>query len=325
MKSRHALLPFIGLVFIILCCSPVHLSGADYPTRTISLIVPYPAGGVTDLGARAVADAMTKHLGQPVVVVNRVGGGTTIGGYAVSSAKPDGYTLGFFPISAAIPEAFAYFQDAPYSSKDLRFVSSALGTAMTFTVKEEAPWNTLKEFIEYGKKNPGTKVSTGGKQTSSHMFLATLDRMEKAGFVGVPFSGDSTNLPALLGGHVTAGIMDYSVVKSLVDAKKLKVLATVTEKRADFAPKVPTVVELGYPILYVSILGIVGPNTLPEPIVQKLDALVSKICTEPDFQTTIRNTTLQINYQSSDTYQASLTKFRANILKFFQEEGLIKK
>ncbi len=325
MKDRHRLSPLVGLVLVLLCCGPASVIGSDYPSHPITMIVPYPAGGVTDLGARALADSMTKHLSQQVVVTNKVGGGTTIGGYAVSSAKPDGYTLGFFPVSAAIPEAFAYFQDAPYTSKDLRFVSSALATAMTFTVKEDAPWNTLKEFIEYGKKNPGTKVSTGGKQTSSHMFLSTLNRMEKTGFVGVPFSGDSTNLPALLGGHVTAGVMDYSVVKSLVDAKKLKVLATVTEKRADFAPKVPTVVELGYPILYISILGIVGPSALPEPIVQKLDALTAKICAEPDFQTTVRNTTLQMNYQNSDTYHASLTKFRANILKFFQEEGLIKK
>ena len=92
------------------------LAASDYPNRAITLIVPYPAGGVTDLGARAVADSLEKHLKQPVVVVNKTGGGTTIGGYAVASAKPDGYTLGFFPVAAAIPEAYAYFQDAPYSS-----------------------------------------------------------------------------------------------------------------------------------------------------------------------------------------------------------------
>jgi tripartite-type tricarboxylate transporter receptor subunit TctC len=323
MEGKYKLLLIVSLILSSFCISWVVFS-ADYPSRAITMVVPYPAGGVTDIGARALAEAMEKHLKQPVVVLNKVGGGTTIGGYAVANAKPDGYTLGFFPVSAAIPEAFAYFQDAPYSSNDLRFISSAAVTTMTIAVRTEAPWNSLKELVEYAKKNPGIKVSTGGKQTGSHMFLASINRIEKTGFVGVPFSGDSTNLPALLGGHVSVGIMDYSVLKPLVDAKKLRVLATVTEKRADFAPMTPTVAELGYPILYVSLLGVVGPKTLPEEIVKKLDTLVANICAEQDFKTKINNTTMQVVYQNPAVYQKSLDTFRTNILGFFKEEGLIK-
>ena len=300
------------------------IAASDYPSRTVTLIVPYPAGGVTDLGARAVADSMEKQLKQPVVVVNKVGGSTMSGGYAVASAKPDGYTLGFFPIAAAIPEAYVYFQEAPYSSKDLRPICSAVATAYTISVKEEAPWKTLKELIDYAKKNPGMKAGTGGKQTLQHMWLTTVNKVEKTGFVGVPFAGDPQNLAALLGGHTQMGLFDFSVAKSLWDAKKIRVLATVTERRAEFAPNIPTVVELGYPIVYVSVLGINAPKGVSEDVVKKIEELTARISKEQDFRTKIHNTSLQVNYQDSGTYAKSLATYKANILAFFKEEGLVK-
>ncbi|MFZ1989842.1 MAG: tripartite tricarboxylate transporter substrate binding protein [Alphaproteobacteria bacterium] len=301
------------------------VAGSEYPNRAVTVVVPYPAGGVTDLAARALAEGMEKHLKQPVVVLNKVGGNTTIGGYAVASAKPDGYTLGYFPPAASIPEAFAYFQDAPYSSKDIKPIGGVSTPVQVVAVKEDAPWNSLKELVEYARKNPGLKVSTGGKQTVPHMFLTTLNKLEKTGFVGVPFSGDSTNLPALLGGHVSVGILEYSMLKPLVDAKKVKVFAVVTtDKRVDFAPTVPTGAELGYPGVFIPIIGLVGPRGLPEEIVEKLDSVVGKIVTEPDFQTKMRNMTLQINYQNSPNYERSLARFKDNILAFFKEEGLVK-
>ena len=323
MKRITVLFLSIGF-FCLVWWQGVSQAASDYPNRAISLIVPYPAGGVTDLGARAVAESLEKHLKQPVVVVNKTGGGTTIGGYAVASAKPDGYTLGFFPVAAAIPEAYAYFQEAPYSSKDLRRICSGVATAYTISVKEDAPWKTLKELIEYAKKNPGMKVGTGGKQTLQSMLMTSINKTEKAGFVTVPFAGDPQNLAALLGGHTQVGAFDFSVAKSLWDAKKIRVLATVTEKRAEFAPNIPTVVEIGYPILYVSVLGINAPKGIPDEAVQKIDALVARISKEPDFQTKIHNTALQINYQNAETYEKSLNTYRTNISNFFKEEGLVK-
>jgi tripartite-type tricarboxylate transporter receptor subunit TctC len=306
-------------------CAVVEAAGSEYPTRTVTMVVPYPAGGVTDLAARALAEAMEKHLKHPVVVVNKVGGATTSGGYAVASAKPDGYTLGFFPPAAAIPEAFTYFQEAPYSSKDIKPISSVSSVVQVVAVKEDAPWNSLKELTDYAKKNPGIKVSSGGKQTVPHMFLTTLNKMEKTGFVGVPFPGDAPNLAALMGGHISVGMLDYVVMKSLVDAKKIKVLAVITsEKRVDSLPTVPTAIELGYRVVFLPILGVVGPKDIPEEIVEKLNSLIAKICTEQDFQARMRNIPLQINNQNSNTYERSLSKFKDNILAFFKEEGLVK-
>jgi tripartite-type tricarboxylate transporter receptor subunit TctC len=273
---------FLGLLLTLFLGTSPQAASPDYPDRTISIIVPFPPGGSTDLAARALAESMERHFKRPVVVVNKVGGGTTVGGYAVASAKPDGYTLGFLPPGAAIPEAYTFFQEAPYTSKDLKFISATAAPLISVAVKEDAPWNSFKEFIEYAKKNPGLKVGSAGKHTVQHMLVTTLNKMEKAGLVAVPFSGDATNLPAMLGGHTSAAMMDYSALKSLVEGKKVKVLAVVTNKRAEFAPNIPTVVELGYPVIYVPLLGLSGPKGLPEEIVERLQNLVAKICMEQD-------------------------------------------
>ena len=313
-----------GLLLVGVVWTALRAAAPEYPNRAVTVIVPYPAGGVTDLAARALADAMEKQMKQPVVVLNKVGGATTIGGYALSTAKPDGYTLGFFPVAPTIPEAFEYFQEAPYTSKDLRPISGVTTPVMAIAVKEDAPWNSFKALIEYAKKNPGIKVGTGGKQTLQYLFMATLNRTDKTGFVGIPFTGDPQNVSSLLGGHISVSMMDFSPLKSLVDAKKLKVLAFITEKRADFLPSVPTVAELGYPVKFVSVLGVVAPKGIPDEIAAKIDGLVAAICKETDFQTKIRNTTLQIHYLNSAAYQAHLAGYKDNVMAFFKEEGLVK-
>jgi len=323
--ANRAICLLMGFLLMGLSWTGSDAASTDYPNRAVTMIVPYPAGGVTDLAARALAEAMEKHLKQPVVVLNKVGGATTIGGYAVASAKPDGYTLGFFPVATSIPEAFEYFQEAPYSSKDLRPVSGVTTPVFAIVVRDDASWHSFKDLVEHARKNPGMKVGTGGKQTLQYMFMTTLNRTDKTGFVGIPFPGDPQNVSALLGGHTSVSMMDYSSLKPLVDAKKLRVLATITEKRADFLPTTPTVTELGYPVRFVSVLGVTAPRGLPDDLLLRLDSLVARICAEPDFQTKIRNTALLIHYQNTAAYQAHLATYKENVLAFFKEEGLVKK
>jgi tripartite-type tricarboxylate transporter receptor subunit TctC len=120
-------------------------------------------------------------------------------------------------------------------------------------------------------------------------------------------------------------MMDYSSLRSLAEAKKIKVLAVINEKRADFLPSVPTVAELGYPVKFTSVLGVVAPKGLPDDLAAKLDDLIAVICRESDFQTKIRNTTLQIHNLRTAAYQAHLAGYKENVLEFFKEEGLQKK
>jgi tripartite-type tricarboxylate transporter receptor subunit TctC len=303
-------------------CGELH---AAYPERTITVVVPYAAGGVTDLAARAISEALEKQLNQPVVVVNKPGGRATIGGQAVVTANPDGYTLGFFPIAACLPEVFTYFFSAPYSSKDFKPISCVAATAMAYAVKADAPWNSMKDLVEYARKNPGVKVGSPGKQTLPYMAMVGVAKKENVNFVDVPFGGgDAETTPALLGGHIPVGAIDYSAIKSLVDAKKLKVLAVCTEKRVDFAPTVPSMGELGYKLAYVSVLGLFGPKDLPGDLVKKIDELVGKISKGEDFRTKMKDMSIQPYYEDSATYQRSLMRYKESMQAFFKEQGLVK-
>jgi tripartite-type tricarboxylate transporter receptor subunit TctC len=310
--------------FLLVASFSTKIHAGGYPEHPITLVVPYAPGGVTDLGARALADAMEKHLKQPVVVVNKPGGGTTIGGNAVATAKPDGYTLGFFPTSASLPEVFSYFYEAPYSSNDLKPISRILAPVLAITVKEDAPWNNLKDLVEYARKNPGMKMGTHGKSTLGYLVMTTVAKAEKVSFIDVPFAGDSKIVPAILGGHVPFGTPAFPAIKSLLEAKKLKVLALCIEKRADFAPEIPTVVELGYKLAFVSYLGVFGPKGLPDDVVKKIDEVVHKISEEKDFRSKINNMGTQLNYETTSFFEKSLSRYRENLHAFFKEEGLVK-
>lgn len=298
---------------------------AEYPEKPISIVVPYPAGGVMDLTARALADSLTAYVSQPVVVVNRTGAGATIGGNAVATAAPDGYTLGFFPVAAAVPEVFRFAYSAPYSSQDLKPISAVAATAMSFAVKADSPLRSMKDVVELARKSGGLMIGTPGKQTLPSMIMVKMAAKESVKLEDAPFGGDSKTLPALLGGHVAVGAIDFAALKASVEAGKIRVLAVCTEKRIDLAPDVPTVLELGYDLPYVSSLGLFGPKGLPEDVARKLDELVARIASEPKFVNRMKEMSIQVAYKDSATYRPALARDRANLEAFFTQQGMYKK
>lgn len=297
---------------------------AAYPERPVTLVVPYPAGGVTDLTARALAESMSRHLSQPVVVVNRPGAGATIGGNAVATAAPDGHVLGFFPLAAAVPEVFKFVYDSPYSSTDLRAIASVAATAMSFAVKADSPLQSMKDVVDLARKSGGLLIGTPGKQTLPSMIMIKIAAKEGVKIDDVAFGGDSKTLPALLGGHVPVGAIDYAALRASVDAKKIRVLAVCAENRVDFAPDVPTVVELGYELPYASALGVFGPKGLPEDLVKQLQDLVGRITKEPQFVSRMRDMSIQTNFKDAATYQKAVFRDRDNLTGFFKQQGLLK-
>jgi tripartite-type tricarboxylate transporter receptor subunit TctC len=299
-------------------------AAGTYPERAITLIIPYPAGGVTDLGARALAEAMEKRLHKPVVAVNKPGGSTTIGGNTVATAKPDGYTLGFFPSSASIPEVYTYFYQAPYSGKDLKPVCKVAIPVLTISVNADSPANTLKEFVEYSRKSGGAKIAVHGKSTQGFLAMRTIAKTEKLNLVDVPFDGDTKIVPAVLGGHVPAGTPAFPAVQSLFAAKKIKVLALLLDKRADFAPTIPTIFEAGYKIPAGSYLGVFAPKNIPDDIVAKLNGIIAEITQDPQFRAKVHNMGIQVSYEDSRSFEKSIGDYRDNLGVFFKEEGLVK-
>jgi len=299
-------------------------ASAKYPNRPISLVVPYPPGGVTDLAARAYAEALEKLLNQPVVVANKTGGASIMGGSFVANSKPDGYTLGYLPFHTAVPEAYSYFWDAPYSSKDFRPICTVTEGITAVVVKVDAPWNTLKDLVEFGKKNPGLKFGCAGKNSPPYMFAANLDRQEKLGFVYVPFNGDPDVMLALLGGHVDLALVIYTSAKSLADGKKVRILAVGSKKRLEFAREIPTVLEFGYKLPPPSPQGVYGPKGTPDEVVKVISEASRKIVDEADFRTKINNIGVPLIFQDTATIEKSNLHVKEEIYGFFKEEGLIK-
>ena len=303
----------------------LHAADAGYPTKAITLVNPMAPGGLTDVAARLLAEAMEKQLKQPVVVVNKPGGAMTTGGYAVASAKPDGYTFGFFMNSAALPEVYTYFYGAPYSSNDLKPVCRTHFFNTAVTVKGDAPWNSMKDFVEYARKNPGTKFGHNGKGGLQYVIMTTIAKAEKLQLVDVPYDGDATSIPAIMGGHIPVALPAYALVKPLAEAKKLKVLAISSEKRVDFAPDVPALGELGYKMpSYASFFAMFAPKKTPDAIVKKIDDVVHKITQDKEFQAKNRSLDLSLSYQDPAGFEKYCVQWKADMLVFFKEQGMVK-
>jgi tripartite-type tricarboxylate transporter receptor subunit TctC len=315
---------FIGVFLTGAYSTIAYAAGSGYPDKAISLVIPSSPGGTTDLSGRILAEAMEKHLKQPVLVVNKRGAAGTIGGYAVASAKPDGYTLGFFQGSVHIPEAYSYFYSAPYSSNDLRSICRIYVIVLVIAVKGDAPWNSLKELIEFARKNPGMKFGHNGRNMLQCIAMISLGKEEKVNLVDVPFDGDAKQIPALLGGHVPIITPGFSPVKSLWEAKKVKILALLTEKRVDFAPDIPTLVELGYKLPFVAFTGLCAPKGTPDEVIKKITEVVRKISKEEDFQNKSKKLNLQVAYEDTTSFENYLAQVKGNLQIFFKKEGLVK-
>jgi tripartite-type tricarboxylate transporter receptor subunit TctC len=323
MCIRVLVIVTLGLAALFYRDVAAHGAG-DYPSRPVNVVVPMPAGGVTDLCMRALAEELEKHFGKPFVIVNKPGGATTVGGYAVASAKPDGYYLGALIVSSAQPELFTYFTSAPYSSEALRPICGVYGPVLTLTVRSDSPWNSVQDVVEHARKTPGLKVATHGKGTLSHLILRTIAKKENIVLNDVPEAGGAPMIPAVLGGHVPVVTPAMTDMSSLLQAKQLKVLAVLTDRRAPFAPEIPSIAELGYKPAGVSYVGLFGPKGLPDEVVEKLNEAVQKIASDPAFQKKIYALYTIISYEKPRDFQGSMDRYAEGLRAFFREEGLVK-
>jgi len=327
--KRRTLWVGIGYFFLsvsmVLGVSMTDAAASDYPNRSISITLGVPPGGSTDMGARLLAQFMEKELKQPVVVVNKPGAAATIGGYSVVSAKPDGYTLGYFPGSGAVPEVYSYFYSAPYTSNDLRPIARIHAPLICIAVKADAPWNSLKELTDYARSNPGMKFGHIGKSTTQYVILSTIVKTANLQIVDVPYDGDGTMVPALLGGHVPVAIPVLYVIKSLVEAKKLKVLAVAVQQRVPSAPDIPTLSELGYKLPISSFLGLFASKKTPDEIVKKLDDTIRKVLENKEFQEKNRAMEMPVDFDGPADFEKYLANYKKNAQTFFREQGMVKK
>ena len=267
-------------VFCFIIGAPI-VRAADYPVRPITLIVQFSPGTTTDIIARRLADSVSKELGQPVVAINKTGGGGSVGVAEIVRSKPDGYTIGCInmPTLAIIP----HMQTLPYDPmKDISHICVISPYEYGLYVKGDAPWNSLEEFIDYARKNPG-KVTHGspGPGTTNHLIMVRIGKDLNIDWRHVPYKGDGELIPAVLGGSVISGVGSPAALMPHIKAGTLKLLVVTSKDRWSYLPEMPTLLEKGYKYFQASYLSLGLPAGTPEPIRQKLEKTFKKVLEEP--------------------------------------------
>ena len=294
---------------------PKLATAQGFPERPITLIVPWAPGGSTDIFMRNLADLASRPLGQRIVIDNRGGAGGTLGPtHMAANAKGDGYTIAQMPITM-----FRY----PHMTKvnfnvltDFTWIIHLTGYTFGVVVKADAPWKTFREFLAHAKANPGkVTYSTPGNGTSLHITMEDIAKREGIDWIQVPFKGNSEANAALMGGHVMA-TADSTGWAELVDAGRLRLLCTWGPKRTRRWPNVPTLTDLGWPIVSNSPFGVAGPKGMDLKVVRVLHDAFRKGLEDPEFQKTLDRFDQDIIYMDSDAY----TRFAR---KSYEEEGEI--
>ena len=246
-----------------------------WPSRSVSIIVPFPAGGTTDVLARALGQDLSKTLGQPVVVENKPGAGATLGADYVAKSKADGYNVLVLSLSHLLRQAIDPKMTIDML-KDFEPVTTYVSLPIVFVTKSDSQFKTIDDLIAYGQKNPG-KLSFGhsGIGATSHLSGELFRLQTKIQLKVVPFTGEATTLSAIMGGHVDFGGFGGPTPRG----KDVRVLAALEEKRISYFPDVPTFVEKGYPkVVMPSWYGFAVPAGTPKDVIAKLhDALKAAI------------------------------------------------
>lgn len=279
--TAAALLASIAVTAV--CGSAQPASAADaYPSRRITLIIPYPAGGATDVLGRLLANKLSESWKTTVVVENKSGGGGVVGNDAVAKAQPDGYTL-LLAITQII-QAPSLVAKLPYDVfKDLTPVTQVALSTIVLTVPEQQPFKSVKELVDWAKANPGKPYGSFGNATTSHLYGELLKKVADIDMTHVPYRGSAPLTNDLLANTVTLGFVDLTTASAQIKAGKLRVLAVGGEQRRKAMPDVPTMGELGYPGFEIEgWLGVFAPAATPKEIVKKLSDELARIVASPE-------------------------------------------
>jgi tripartite-type tricarboxylate transporter receptor subunit TctC len=298
-KTRRALLA--GCAAALLAPAGAALA-QGYPSKPITLIVPWPAGGSTDRHMRLLAELASKQLGQNIIVENKPGAGGTLGpGTMALTAKPDGYTIAQFPMGMLrVP----HMQKTPWNPlTDFSYIIGVSGYTFGFTVRADSPYKSFNDYIAAARKAPG-KVDYGstGIGTSPHLLMEELAENAHVQLTHVPFKGNADLQQALLGGHVSAQ-SDATGWDKFVDGGQMRLLLTFGEQRTKRWPNVPTAKELGYNVVSSSPYGIVGPKGMDPAVMKTLHDAFKKAMDDPRHQEVLDQLNQQLWYRSGEDYR----------------------
>lgn len=259
----------------------------EYPTKPIRIVVPYPAGGPTDLVARKLGEKMQQRWGQPVVAENRAGANGNIASQLVAKAPGDGYTL-LLHASSMIINPLLYKSVGYDLYKDFTPISLVFDYKLIVVTHPSFAPNTIQELVAAAKARPGSisYASAGGVGAPTHLSVEMFKQIAGIDILHVPYAGGAPAVNDLLGGHVQLMFNNPTQSLSYIKAGKLKAIATTGSRRMEQAPELPTVAEVGYPGYDVGTwFGLWGPAGMPTPVTEKIASAVQSILKEPEIKT----------------------------------------
>lgn len=290
----------IFLVMLAFALGAVPLQAADFPTKEVQIIIPWAAGGATDLIFRALAATTGKYLGKAVVVVNRPGGAGAVGYTEGMQAKPDGYIL----TAAVTPLTILPHQvKTAFTYKNFEPVLNVVDDPSMFLVRSDAPWKSLQEFLDYARKNPNMiTVGNSGAGGGVHLVALAFERATGVKFNHIPFAGGGPSVTAILGGHVNAVSVSPPEGIAQVQAKKLKIIALFANRRLEMFPDVPTVKEQGIDFAMGMWRGLAAPQGTPPDVIRKLHDAFKKGMEDPVLIKNAKDMAVNLSYWSPEEF-----------------------
>jgi tripartite-type tricarboxylate transporter receptor subunit TctC len=317
------------LIAVLLFVLSASAGAQDYPTKPITMIVPFPPGGVADIVGRPLAAAMEKTLKQPVVVVNRSGAGGAVGMTAAAKSAPDGYTvlttlssISIFPVSDPLNG-----KPAPYELKDFAPIALLTADPTILVVRADGPYKTIKEFIAYAKANPGKiNYSSSGVYGTLHVAMAMFANAAGIDLFHVPYQGGGPALQALLGGQVQALASGPSPAAAQMKAGKVLALAGWGDKRVSVLPEVPTFKELGFKDVEFYIWsGLVVPAGTPQAAQRKLREAVRAAVKDELFSGAMQKVGSPVTYLDAPEFKKFWDADAARLKVALQKIGKVEK
>lgn len=296
---------------------------AAYPEKPVTLIVPWPPGGVSDAMMRILAAPLAKELGQPVVIVNRPGAAGLIGTHELERAAPDGYTIANLGSAQVVTQ---YTSKDPNSLKRVVPIANVNTVPGTLTVRADAPWNSLKEYLQYAKGNPGKlRVGNSGSGGVNHFLSVMFDRVAQITQVHIPFKGNAQVLQALLGGHIEATMIMLTDIVPMVKSGQLKLLAVGGDIRHRWTSGVPTFLEEGLHYNPRMWQGVFGPRAMPAETVHKISAAMGRVMKDPAVVKLFEERGIDLDFKGGDEYAKFVEEQDAFFRSLIEATGLGRK
>ncbi len=305
MKRRTVLHSALA-IGAVLAAPGLALAQAAFPNKAITMVVPFPPGGLADLVARPVAEAMARDLGQPVVIENKAGAGGGIGMGFVAKARPDGYTVVMALSSlTVIPEADALMGRAPlFALGDLRAIARYTADPTVLAVRADAPWKSVKDFVDDVGKRPGAlNYGSSGNYGTMHVPMEILAASANLKMTHIPFTGAGPAIVALLGGQIDAVSTGPATVLQHIKAGKIRVLGHWGNGVLASMPEVPSLKDAGQNAEYAQWSGLFIPSATPEPVAQRLRAAAKFAANDAKVKEIIQNAGSPVQYLDAPEFE----------------------